>query len=207
MKKVVALLLLMVIGILFLIMSCSRKPSEIEEMVFVEGGTFQMGSNVGDLDEKPVHQVTVSDFYIGKYEVTQKEWVEIMGSNPSHFKGDNLPVEKVSWFDAIEYCNKRSVQEGLNPVYSINGNTSPSDWTNGKIVANWDADGYRLPTEAEWEYSARGGNKSRGFTYSGSNTIGEVAWYRDNSGRKTNSVGQKKPNELGIYDMTGNVWE
>ena len=167
-------------------------------MVFVKGGTFQMGSNDGEDGEKPVHTVTVDDFYIGKYEVTQKEWKEVMGNNPSYFKGDNSPVEEVSWYDAVEFCNKLSKKEGLTPCYSGSGKNTKCDFS---------ANGYRLPTEAEWEYAALGGNKSRGYKYSGSNTIGEVAWYGNNSGSKTHPVGKKQPNELGIYDMSGNVWE
>jgi formylglycine-generating enzyme required for sulfatase activity len=151
------------------------------EMVYVKGGTFQMGSNDGDSDEKPVHTVTVSDFYIGKYEVTQKQWREIMGNNPSNFKNcDNCPVEMVSWNDVQEFIKKLNQKTGKN---------------------------YRLPTEAEWEYAARGGSQSRGYKYAGSNNIGEVAWYDDNSSSKTHAVGGKKPNELGIYDMSGNVYE
>ncbi len=167
-------------------------------MVFVQGGTFQMGSNSGDSDEKPVHSVTVSDFYIGKYEVTQTEWKEVMGNNPSFRKGDNFPVEKVSWYDAVEFCNKKSRAKGLTPCYTGSGKN---------ITCNFNANGYRLPTEAEWEYAARGGNKSKGYTYSGSNTIGNVAWYNNNSGITTHPVGKKHPNELGIYDMSGNVFE
>lgn len=151
------------------------------EMVYVKGGTFQMGSNDGDSDEKPKHSVTLSDFYIGKYEVTQKQWREIMGNNPSNFKNcDNCPVEKVSWNDVQEFIKKLNQKTGKN---------------------------YRLPTEAEWEYAAKGGNQSKGTIYSGSNNIDEVAWYRENSGSKTHPAGQKKPNELGIYDMSGNVYE
>ena len=148
--------------------------------IFVKGGTFQMGSNDGADIEKPVHSVTVSDFYIGKYEVTQKEWKDIMGSNPSKWKGDNYPVERVSWNDVQKFIKKLNTKTGLN---------------------------YRLPTEAEWEFAARGGNKSNGYKYSGSNSIGDVAWYDSNSNSKTHSVGGKQPNELGIYDMSGNVWE
>ncbi len=157
-----------------------------------------MGSNNGDSDEKPVHQVTVSSFWIGKYEVTQKEWQEVMGSNPSNWKGDNLPVEQISWNDAVDYCNKRSIKEGLSPCYSGSG---------AGITCNWNADGYRLPTEAEWEFAARGGVYSKGYKYSGSNDLGSVAWYTDNSGSKTHSVGSKAANELGIHDMSGNVFE
>jgi len=151
-----------------------------DNMVFVEGGTFQMGSNDGDSDEKPVHTVTVGSFYMGKYEVTQKEWVAVMGSNPSKWKGDNLPVEGVSWDDVQEFIRKLNAQTGRS---------------------------YRLPTEAEWEYACRGGSRSAQYKYSGSDNADAVAWYGDNSGSKTHAVGQKQPNELGLYDMSGNVWE
>ena len=155
------------------------------EMVYVEGGTFTMGatSEQGSdaySDEKPAHSVTLSGYYIGKYEVTQKLWKAVMGSNPSRFKGDNLPVERVSWNDVQEFLRKLNAMTGKN---------------------------YRLPTEAEWEFAARGGNSSRGYKYSGSNSLGSVAWYYDNSGDRTHAVGTKSPNELGIYDMSGNVLE
>jgi formylglycine-generating enzyme required for sulfatase activity len=170
-----------------------------EGMVLVEGGTFQMGSNNGKSYEKPVHTVTVKSFYLGKYEVTQKEWAEVMGSSPSRFKGDNLPVENVSWFDAVEYCNKRSLKEGLVPAYRGSGDS---------ITCDFKATGYRLPTEAEWEYAAKGGNKDyMVFEYAGGNSPGAVAWYKDNSGYQTHPVGTKQPNSLGLYDMSGNVWE
>jgi len=151
------------------------------EMVFVEGGTFLMGSNSGVPNEKPVHPVMVNSFYIGKYEVTQKQWKEIMGTNPSRFSGcDNCPVEKVSWNDVQEFISKLNAKTRMN---------------------------YRLPTEAEWEYVARGGNRGKGHKYSGSNKVGDVAWYYENSGKETHPVGLRQSNELGIYDMSGNVWE
>ena len=143
-------------------------------MVFVEGGTYQMGSN-SESDEKPIHTVTVSSFYMDKTEVTQAEYRKVMGKNPSKFSGcDDCPVENVSWHDANEYAKKV---------------------------------GKRLPTEAEWEYAARGGNKSKGYSYSGSNDLDAVGWYDNNSSGKTHPVAQKQPNELGLYDMSGNVWE
>ena len=154
-------------------------------MVYVSGGTFTMGatseqgSDAYDW-EKPAHSVTLSGYYIGKYEVTQALWEAVMGSNPSKFKGDNLPVECVSWDDVQEFLRKLNAMTGKR---------------------------YRLPTEAEWEFAARGGNSSRGYKYSGSNNIDNVAWYTDNSGSRTHAVGTKSPNELGIYDMSGNVWE
>jgi formylglycine-generating enzyme required for sulfatase activity len=168
-------------------------------MVRVEGGTFLMGSTNGGTGEKPVHTVTVKDFYIGKYEVTQKEWAEVMGSNPSYFKGDNLPVEQVSWYDTVEYCNRLSRKEGLSPAYRGSGDN---------ITWDFNASGYRLPTEAEWEYAARGGNKGYiSYEYAGGNSVDAVAWYWDNSGGKTHPVGTKQANGLGLYDMSGNVRE
>ncbi len=169
-----------------------------EGMVFVEGGTFTMGSNDGQSDEKPVHQVTVSSFLIGRTEVTQALWESVMGKNPSNFKGSDRPVEQVSWYDVVEFCNKLSENEGLQKAYSGSGE---------KISCNFNSNGYRLPTEAEWEYAARGGNKSKGYKYSGSNDIAEVGWYAGNSGNQTKDVSGKRPNELGMYDMSGNVWE
>lgn len=149
-------------------------------MVPVSGGTFSMGSNNGDSDEKPVHSVTLSGYMIGETEVTQALWKAVMGSNPSYHKGDNLPVERVSWDDCQEFIRK------LN---SITGRS------------------FRLPTEAEWEYAARGGSGSRGYEYSGSDNLDSVAWYTGNSSDNTHAVKTKAPNELGLYDMSGNVWE
>jgi formylglycine-generating enzyme required for sulfatase activity len=156
------------------------------EMVFVDGGTFTMGctSEQGSdcwSYESPTHQVTLSSFSIGKYPVTQAQWVAVMGSNPSHFKGDNLPVEYVSWNDIVN--------DFIPKLNALTGKT------------------YRLPTESEWEFAARGGNSSKRYRYSGSNSIGDVAWYSSNSGRATRPVGTKQSNELGLFDMSGNVWE
>jgi formylglycine-generating enzyme required for sulfatase activity len=170
--------------------------------VLVEGGTFMMGNSSNELEailERPQHQVTVSSFYMGKYEVTQREWRQIMGNNPSSHKGDKLPVVYVSWYEAIEYCNRRSVKEKLTPCYRGSGDS---------ITCDFNANGYRLPTEAEWEYAAKGGNKNfLTYLYAGSNNVDAVAWYKGNSEIKPHPVGTKAPNELGIHDLSGNVLE
>ncbi|MCF7913144.1 MAG: formylglycine-generating enzyme family protein [Candidatus Cloacimonetes bacterium] len=173
-----------------------------EGMIYVEGGTFEMGDhfNEGDSDELPIHNVTLSSFYIGQYEVTQGEYEEVMGTNPAHNYGvsDEYPVYYVTWYDAVEYCNALSEQEGLTPCYNL------SDWS-----CNFSADGYRLPTEAEWEYATRGGvNWEDNYKYSGTtNELGDYAWFNSNSGSQTHEVGTRESNQLGIYDMSGNVWE
>ena len=171
-----------------------------KEMVQIPAGDFMMGALEDDEeaydDEKPRHQVSfIRDFLMGKYAVTQALWQSVMGLNPSRFKGANLPVEQVSWFDCVAFCNKLSEQEGFTLAYSINGQ---------EVTCNWKANGYRLPTEAEWEYSARGGEYHR---FSGSDNVDEVAWYKENSGAVPHPVGQKKPNFFGLYDMSGNAHE
>jgi formylglycine-generating enzyme required for sulfatase activity len=184
-------------------------------MVRINGGTFTMGSPANepgrDNSEDPQRQVTVGSFYMGKYEVTQKEYQEVMGTNPSRFKGDNLPVERVSWYDAIEYCNARSRKEGLTPAYTIDKNQKDPNnkhsfddvkWT---ITWNRNANGYRLPTEAEWEYACRAGTTTAYNT--GASISDNTGWYDANSGSTTHPVGQKPANAWGLHDMHGNVYE
>jgi formylglycine-generating enzyme len=146
-------------------------------------------------------------------EVTQKLYKEVMGENPSYYKGDDLPVENVSWYDAIYFCNKLSLSKNLEPVYSVNGETDVTAWNytphkdnsiNGEITQNTSATGYRLPTLQEWQYAAKGGEN---YTWAGSDNLDEVGWYDDNSDNKTHPVAQKKPNGYGLYDMSGNVRE
>jgi formylglycine-generating enzyme required for sulfatase activity len=169
-------------------------------MVKINGGTFMMGSpssEPGYNKNEIQHKVTVSDFYIGNFPVTQKEYQEAMGTNPSRFKGDNHPVECVSWFDAIEYCNKRSQMEGLTPAYTRSGNN---------VTWNKKANGYRLPTEAEWEYACRAGTTTA-YNTGADNITDNTGWYNANSDGKTHSSGQKPANAWGLYDMHGNVSE
>ena len=210
----------------------NRPPKATGDLVPIEGGIFRNPKSASYYGRG----ITLSGFYIGKYEVTQKQWADVMGSNPSHFKGDDLPVEMVSWYDCVEYCNRRSLKEGLKPCYTIDQEKKdpnnrkdphfemdfdPLKWT---VTVNPGADGYRLPTEAEWEYAAGGGQASKHYTYSGSDELDAVAWFYQNSGDtplpaawhrhileknhdRTHPVGSKQPNELGLYDMSGNVRE
>jgi len=188
--------------------------------VRINDGTFTMGSpanEVGREDDETQRQVTVSSFYMSKYEVTQKEYQEVMGTNPSYFKGDNLPVETVTWFDAIEYCNKRSQKEGLTPVYTITGRTPAAGYpiTSAVVTANWNNNGYRLPTEAEWEYACRAGtttpfNTGNNITTNQANYDGRRPYNNNTKGElrdMTTPVGSFAANAWGLHDIHGNVWE
>jgi len=176
------------------------EPKEITtesgvQMILLPGGTFTMGDENGEIDETP-HEVTVGPFLIDKFEVTQEEYERVMGDNPSKFKGNRNPVEQVRWSDAVRYCNERSRLEGLEPAYDL------KTWT-----CRFEANGYRLPTEAEWEYAARAGTNT---AYSFGNSEAKLrqhAWFKANAGGKPRPVGQLRPNPWGLFDMHGNVWE
>ena len=208
--------------------------SDTLDAIFVRGGTFQMGSTGSEAqsDESPVHSVTLSSFFMAETEVTHSQYLEFlngagvtaagqlngnevidMDDNDVAFSHDgtgfsfaasgkvddiDCPVIEVTWYGAVEYSNWLSEQDGLTKAYSISGTS---------VTWNQSAMGYRLPTEAEWEYAARGGRLSNGYKYSGSDTVGEVGWYKDNAGDKTQPVKGKKANELGLYDMSGNMYE
>ncbi len=164
------------------------------QMVLVPRGSFQMGS--GQEDDEPIHQVDISPFFMDKYEVTQEEYERVVGKNPSRWKGDKKPVDQIRWADAARYCNARSRLEGLEPAYD------ESTWQ-----CRYEANGYRLPTEAEWEYAARAGTAT---TYCFGNDAAQLdryAWYKKNSSRGTSPIGQKQLNAWGLSDMYGNVWE
>ncbi len=192
-----------------------------DNMVYVPGGSFTMGDTrgQGDWTELPTHTVTLNSFYIGKYEVTQAEYSQYMPSpnwTSNNGLGANYPAYFVSWYAAIKYCNLRSLAEGLTPCYWISSSINPDNWgevptsqnaTWDAVICNWDANGYRLPTEAEWEYTARATTNNPDYLYSGSNDINAVAWYGSNSGSATHPVGTRASNGIGTYDMSGNVRE
>jgi len=194
-------------------------------MVRIEGGTFTMGSPANEAgrfdDEGPQHRVTVSTFYMSKYQVTRAEYESVMKTNPSNFKGANLPVEQVSWYNAVEYCNALSQREGLTPAYNIDKSRKDPDNKSGLDDLKWivtrnpNANGYRLPTEAEWEYACRAGtttpfNTGNNITTNQANYDGNYPYNNNAKGtyrEKTTPVGSFAPNPFGLYDMHGNVWE
>ena len=191
----------LLLGIASIATICGINTYAATEMILVKGGTFKMGNEKETVfaDELPVHDVTLNDFYIGTYEISQQEWQNVMGYNPSHFQGDDLPVESISWYEAVNFCNKLSEKEGLTPAYKFGrGNT---------VIWDDKANGYRLPTEAEWEYAARGGADSKNTMFSGSDDADIVGWFKANSKATTHPSGMKACNEIGLYDMSGNVWE
>jgi len=165
------------------------------EMIQTPGGWFTMGDKKGDIDEIP-HKIYVNSFCIDRYLVTQEEYEKVMGENIARWKGKRNPVEQVRWSDAVNYCNTRSSQEGLQPCYDT------ETWE-----CNFDVKGYRLPTEAEWEYVCRAGTESRYTFGDNPNKLKIYAWLKENSGGRPRSVGQKLPNPWGIFDLYGNVWE
>ena len=236
------LALSIVVAVMFLIAatSCFVKVTEIEQgyesggpvdfddggeppvipegMVYVPCGIFTMGNTSfqGMYNEQPAHEVALSSFFIGKYEVTQAEYSQYMQADScwtsEYGLGDNYPAYNVSWYDAIKYCNLRSMAEGLTPCYKIFGGTDPANWgspnsTWNGVTCDWNANGYRLPTEAEWEYAARGATDEPNYLCSGSDDADSVAWYHYNSEGTSHPVGTKAPNGIGTYDMSGNVME
>ena len=164
-------------------------------MILIPGGTFLMGDEGGEVDEIP-HEVSLSGFYMDKYLVTQAEYEKVMGGNPSRWPGKKNPVEQIRWSDAVRYCNSRSRLEGLQPCYDLE-----------KWKCNSTVNGYRLPTEAEWEYACRAGTSTRYFFGSEGGKLRNYAWFAGNSGQRPRPVGRKLPNPFGLFDMLGNVWQ
>jgi formylglycine-generating enzyme required for sulfatase activity len=201
-SKVPLILLFCVLPIL----AVSLEPAKVfPKMIRINGGTFFMGSNEGAFRaNERAHQVTVKPFLISESEVTQELYTAVMNQNPSYFKGTDLPVENISWFEAVLFCNTLSELNGLAPAYTIEGEL---------VTWNRDSKGFRLPTEAEWEYAARGGQGGAGTEilekagYSGGTVVGDIGWFSGNASRRSQPVKNKLPNELDIYDMSGNVWE
>jgi len=184
--------------VLFVSLNANLFAQDVPDgFVLVDGGKFVMGSNEEER-EQPIHEVFVDSYMIGKYEVTQAEYKKVLKNNPSMYKGDDKPVNNISWYHATKYCNKRSKMEGLTPCYTGVGED---------IKCDFSANGYRLPTEAEWEFAAKGGLKGKGFIYAGSDNPDEVAVYNKKLNTGLQVPGTKKPNELGLYDMCGNVRE
>ncbi len=195
---------------LIMVTGCQKKPSNTgtgtayqivktqsgDEMIRIPGGSFEMGSKTGQADERPVHRVTLSDFLMDRTEVTQQQYGRFPLPDPSHFKDPNRPVDQINWTDALDFCNERSLAEGLEPCYDLE-----------TMECNFQANGYRLPTEAEWEYACRAGSIG---TYNSGNAPAKlqgVAWYQANASQKTQAVAGKSPNAWGLYDMHGNVKE
>jgi formylglycine-generating enzyme required for sulfatase activity len=166
------------------------------EMVSIPAGQFAMGDNQGAIDTKPEHQVKLDTFLMDNSEVTQEVYQRVMGTNPSRRKNPSNPVEQVTWSAAAKFCNARSLLEGRHPCYDTN------TW-----ACDFSADGYRLPTEAEWEYACRAGDSARSSFENNPEALRQIAWFDGNSQTKPHPVGQRRPNAWGLYDMVGNVWE